>query len=88
MSTPNPIVDAAIPSAIAALQAIKQFNLDMGADPTKWVLNYPGASLKLLGTLQMQVPSLLDSEGAAAQATVNTKIDSWIASLQAKLPKS
>lgn len=87
MSTPNPIEVAAIPSAIAALQAIKQFNVDMGTDPTKWVLNYPGASLKLLGTLQMQVPTLLNSEGAAAQATVNSKLDSWITSLEAKLPK-
>lgn len=88
MSTPNPIEQAAIPSAIAALQAIQQFVTDMGNDPTKWPLNYPGASLKLLGTLQMQVPGLLNSEGSAVQTEVHTKINGWISSLQAKLTKS
>lgn len=87
-ATVSAVEQAAIPSAIAALQAIQQFNTDMGADPTKWVLNYPGASLKLLGTLQMQVPSLLTAEGGAVQTEINGKLSGWITTLQSKLAKS
>lgn len=95
MSTPNPVTispieKAAIPSAIAVLQAVQQFVTDLGTDPTKWALNLPGAELKLLGTIQLQVPTLLVSEGSAVQTEVNTKISGWITSLQAKanLPTS
>lgn len=88
MSTPNPALVAAAPSLIAALQAIQQFNADMGTNPASWVANYPGASLKLVGTLQLELPALVTAEAGALQADINTKIGSAISSLQGLLPKS
>ena len=82
MSQPNAIEVAAIPTAIAALAAVKQFVANMGADPAQWVAKYPGSSLILLGSLQNLVPSLLVSEGGAVQSAVNSQIDSWTATLQ------
>lgn len=78
----NPIESAAIPTAIAALAAVKQFVTNMGADPAQWVAKYPGSSLILLGSLQNLVPSLLVSEGGAVQSAVSNQIDSWTATLQ------
>ena len=75
---------AAIPTAIAGLQAFKQFEADMGIDPAKWALNYPGAKLKFLGTLGLQLPVLAQAEGSALQASTNTVVDGFIATLQAK----
>lgn len=88
MSTPNPALVAAAPALIAALQAVQQFNTDMGSNPAQWAANYPGASLKLLGTLQLQLPALASAEAGALQTEVNTKIGSAITSLQALLPKT
>lgn len=87
MSTPNPLIEAAIPSVIAALQAVKQFSVNMGADPAQWALRYPGASIALLGQLELLVPGLAVAEGGSVQSAVNAKVDSWIADLQSKLPK-
>jgi hypothetical protein len=87
MSTPNPIEVAAIPTAIAALQAVKQFSVNMGADPAQWALKYPGASTSLLGQLELLLPGLAVAEGGAVQTAVNTKLDGWITDLQGKLPK-
>jgi hypothetical protein len=88
MSTPNPVLQAAAPSLIAALQAIKQFIADMGTDPTKWALNFPGAELKLVGQIDLLLPGLLVAEGSAVETSLNAKIDAGIANLQALLPKS
>jgi hypothetical protein len=84
MSTPNPILVAAAPSLIAVLNAIKAFNLNIGADPTKWALTVPGALTILVGTVQLQLPEVAQAEAGLLQTDVNTKIDGWIASLQAK----
>lgn len=84
MSTPNPVLVAAAPSLIAVLQALKQFNVNIGADPTKWALTVPGAFTILVGTVQLQLPSVAAAEAGALQTDINTKIDSWIASLTAK----
>jgi hypothetical protein len=83
MSTPNPVLVAAAPSLISALQAVKQFIADMGQDPAKWALNFPGAELKLVGQLDLLLPGLLTAEGGALQTAINSKIDGGIASLQA-----
>lgn len=88
MSTPNPILVAAAPSLITALQAIQQFNTDMGTNPAQWAANYPGASLKLIGTLQLQLPALATAEASALQTDINTKIGSAITALQALAPKT
>ena len=84
MSTPNPIVAAAAPEAVAVLQAIKAFIVSMGPDPAKWVVNYPGAQVVLLGTVMQQLPALAQAEGAAVGELVTTKLDAWITSLQGK----
>lgn len=78
-----PAEQAAIPTAIAALQAVQQFAVNMGADPLQWVAKYPGSQLILLGTLQNLVPSLLVSEGGAVQTVVNNQINSWVGKLKA-----
>lgn len=86
MSTENPVVAAATPALIAVLQAIKQFNVNIGIDPAKWVLTVPGALTILIGTVELQLPAVAVAEAGALQTDVNAKIDGWIASLQAKLP--
>lgn len=88
MSTPNPALVAAAPSLIAVLSAIKQFNADMGPDPLKWALNFPGAQMKLLGTVNLQLPQLAVAEGGALQTLTNNQVDSWISQLQAAVAPS
>ena len=82
MSTPNPVLVAAAPSLIASLQALQTFVTDLGPDPVQVPLRFPGASAKLLGSLELQLPALLASEYGAAQAVVNTQIGSLITKLQ------
>ena len=86
MSTPNPIEVAAIPSAIAALTALKTFIASLQGDPAQIPLKLPGALQVFLGTLELQIPTLATSEVAAVFTEANTKIDGLISSLKAKLP--
>lgn len=83
----NPVVtaaeQAAIPTAIASLQAFKQFLVDIGSDPTKYPLTVPPAGGKFLLTLQLQLPSLLVAEDTALIGNASTQADSWIATLKA-----
>jgi len=85
VSTPNPVVSAAIPSAIVVLKAVQAFIANLGTDPLQVPLKFPGAAQIFLGTVEMQVPELASSEFAALQADVNVKLNAWITSLQAKL---
>lgn len=78
----NPFESAAAPAVIAMLNAVKQFNVNIGPDPTKWALTVPGAFTILLGTVSLSLPTLAVAEGATLQADVNTKIDALIAKLQ------
>lgn len=86
MSTPNPIEVAAIPTAIGALTAVQTFMADIGTDPLLVVAKLPGASQKLLGSLELLIPGLASSELGAAQTEVNTKIAGWLTTLKSKLP--
>jgi hypothetical protein len=88
LSTPNPVLAAAAPSLIAALQAFQQFETDIGTNPAMWVANYPGAKLKLLGNLALVLPQIATSEGAALEGLVNTTIAGWISKLQQLSPKT
>ena len=83
MSNPNPVLVAAAPSLIAVLQAVQQFNINIGADPTKWPITVPGALTILLGTIQLQLPAVASAEATALQADVNGKIGGWITTLKA-----
>lgn len=83
MSSPNPVLIAAAPSLIAALQALQQFETNMGPNPLLWAANYPGAKLALLGALALQLPQLATAEGGALETVINTTTSSWITKLQA-----
>jgi hypothetical protein len=85
MSTPNPILVAAAPSLIASLQALQTFLTNLGTDPAKVAITFPGALQVLLGTLEMQLPGLASSEFGAVQAAANARIAALITSLQAKV---
>ena len=82
MSSPNPILVAAAPSLISALLALQQFETDMGPYPLVWVANYPGAKLKLLGTLALQLPTIATAEGGELETVINTTTSGWITKLQ------
>lgn len=84
MSTPNPLQAAAIPAAVAALQALQTFLANLGTDPLQLAAKFPGALQVFLGSVELQAPALATSELAALQSAANTKIAAWIASLQAK----
>lgn len=79
----NPALTAAAPVLITVLQSMEQFVSDMGPDPAQWVLKYPGAKLKLIGTVGLQLPALAQAEGAVAQAAANSLFGGWIKDLQA-----
>jgi hypothetical protein len=83
MNTSNPLIQAAIPTAIAALQAVQQFEADIGPDPTKWVLTVEPAKLKLLGALGLLVQPLGAAEGAAGLGILTTVTNGWISTLKA-----
>lgn len=83
MSSPNPVLQAAAPALIAALQALQQFEIDMGPNPLMWIAMYPGAKLKLLGALALQLPQVATAEGAALENVINTTTSGWITKLQA-----
>jgi hypothetical protein len=84
MSTPNPLVAAAAPSAIAVLQALQTFLTNLGTDPTQVPVKFPGALQVFLGSVELQAPALATSELSALQTAANSKIASWITALQAK----
>jgi hypothetical protein len=84
MSTPNPIEVAAIPSAVAILQAVQAFMNNLGTDPLQAGVKLPGALQIFIGTVEMQAPTLASSEFGALQTTLNSKIAAWITKLQAK----
>lgn len=83
MSNPNPLLAAAAPSLIAAIQAFNQFETDLGTDPAQWPLKLPAAKLKFLGTLGLQLQPLIGAEVIAGENVINATTASWIAKLQA-----
>jgi hypothetical protein len=78
----DPVVTAAIPSLISALQAVNTFIADMGTDPNQLALRFPGAVQKLVGTLELQLPVLATAELSALQSDVQSRISGLIADLQ------
>ena len=86
MSTPNPLLpleQAAIPSAVALLQAVQAFIGNMGTDPAQWTLKFPGALVTLQGAVMLQAPLLANAEGAAITSQANAVVGGWITKLQA-----
>ena len=83
MSTPNPALQAAAPALMAMVQAVQQFIADMGQDPAKWLLNYPGAKLKLVGSIGLQLPQLATAEAGALETVINNQLSAWEQALAA-----
>lgn len=82
-STPSPVLVAAAPVLITAIQALQQFEADMGTNPLEWGPNYTGAKLKLMGTLALQLPALANAEGGALSGFISSTTSSWITKLKA-----
>lgn len=82
MSTPDPLIVAAAPSAIAVLKALQTFLADLGTDPLQVPVKFPGALQVFLGNVELQAPALATSELAALQTAANSKIAGWISALQ------
>ena len=78
----SPIETAAIPSLVAALEALQAFFTSMGTDPTQFAVKFPGASQVLLGTLELQLPSLASAEIGALQTSIAAQIAAKIKALQ------
>lgn len=87
MST-NPITAAAVPSLILVLEALQTFIANLGTDPAQVPIKFPGAVQVLLGSVELQLPALASAELGSLQTDVNTKITSWIKSLQATAPSA
>lgn len=83
MSTVNPIEAAAIPTAIAILQAGKQLLANIGTDPLQVIAKTPPAFQVFLGTITLQFPSLATAELGAVAGGINAQFDNLITKLQA-----
>lgn len=83
MSTPNPILKAAAPSLIAAIDIFSQFETDMGVDPLQWALKFEPAKLKALGALGLLLAPLIGAEVVAGENVINTAVAGWKTKLQA-----
>lgn len=77
---------AAVPVAIAIVEAAQQFIVNLGTDPLQFAAKFPGASQVFLGTVEMSLPALAVSEIAAAQTALNTAMAGWITKLKALTP--
>jgi hypothetical protein len=82
VSTPNPILVAAAPSIQAVLTALSTFITNLGPDPTKVAVTFPGALQVLLGDIELQLPALANSEFGVVQTAAQSKIAGWQASLK------
>ena len=78
MSTPNPFLVAGAPEIIAVLKAVQTFVTNLGTDPTKLAITAPAALQVLIGTVGLEVPSLVNAEFGTVQAQVNAQIQSAI----------
>lgn len=83
-TTVNPLEQAAIPSAIAILLALKQFKTDLGTNPMMIPATAGPALMKFTATVELQAPALATTEWSAAGTEFDSKVDGWISSLTAK----
>jgi len=84
MSTVNPILKAAAPTLIAAIQEFKAaINTILTGDPMQIPMRAGPASAILVGQLQLLLPGLAVAENGAVQLDVNAKLDGLVSQLQA-----
>lgn len=84
MSTPNPILKAAAPTLITALQEFQNaLNTILTGDPMQIPLRAGPAAAILVSQLTLLLPGLAVAETGVVQADVNAKISGLISKLQA-----
>lgn len=83
MSTPNPVLAAAVPSLVNVLTAVQTLITNLGTDPAQIAIKWPGALQVFIGTVEMQLPGLAASEIGALQTEATAKLNGWITSLKA-----
>jgi hypothetical protein len=84
VSTPNPILVAAAPTLITALQELQTaINTILTGDPMQIPLRVGPAVAILTGQLELLLPQLAIAETGVVQADVNSKIGGLITKLQA-----
>jgi hypothetical protein len=89
MSTPNPVLVAAAPTLITALQDLQTaVNTILTGDPVQAPARVGPAIQILLGQLALLLPGLGIAELGAVNLEVNTKIGGLVTQLQAIIPKT
>jgi hypothetical protein len=84
MSTPNPVLVAAAPTLITALQELQTaINTILTGDPMQIPLRVGPAVAILVGQLQLLLPGLATAEQGVVNTEVNTKLTGLITQLQA-----
>jgi len=78
MSTPSPVLVAAAPSIKATLQALSTFITNLGPDDEKLPETFPGALQVLLGSVELQLPVVVNAEWGMVQSDAQTKITGLI----------
>jgi hypothetical protein len=87
MSTPNPVLVAAAPTLIIALQELQTaINTIVTGDPLQAPARVEPAVAIFLAQLQLLLPGLAGAELTAANVAVGAKITGLIAQLKALAP--
>lgn len=89
MTTPNPALVAAAPVLLNIIGELQTFfgNVLTG-DPAQIALRFDAASKVLLGSIELQLPTLATAEIGVVQSDINAKLASWKTSLTALVPKT
>lgn len=74
---------AALPSAVAILEAVQGFLHNLGTDPVVAVAKLPGAFLVLQGQIAMQAPVLVGAEFGAVMGAAQSGLAGMIAKAKA-----
>jgi Transglycosylase SLT domain len=84
VSTPNPILKAAAPTLVTALQELQTaLNTILTGDPAQIPLRAGPAVAIMIGQLELLLPGLAAAETGVVQSDINTKIGGLITKLQA-----
>ena len=83
MSTPNPVLVAAAPTLIQAVQLLQTaINTILTGDPMQIPLRAGPAAAIFVSQLELLVPGLASAETGAVQTDVNAKLGGLITKLQ------
>jgi len=83
MSTPNPVLIAAAPTVIQAVQLLQTcINTILTGDPMQIPLRAGPAAGILVNQLELLLPGLATAEAGTVQTDINSKLNALIAKLQ------